>query len=315
LFRTFFKQLFTGIDSFFKKTADDGVPAYASDTSLFIIVSFFPFLMFLLTLLQFLPFTQKELMDVIRNFVPLQVADMIGVLVEELYSTTSLVLSITVILTLWTASRGILGIYRGLNRIYGIQETRNYFVLRLWVMLYTLVFVAMLFMLLGLYVFGGVIIGWLTKQFPILMMNRYTILVVSLRSIIGIVILMIFFLVMYEGIPNRRSRLITELPGAIVASAGWVLFSYFYSFYINNMGSLMTTYGSLTAVVLCMLWLYFCMNIFFLGAELNSWIQQNAKKRKASASETVSIAPPTENTSVLPPQQQHSEIPPLPPSV
>jgi uncharacterized BrkB/YihY/UPF0761 family membrane protein len=64
-----------------------------------------------------------------------------------------------------------------------------------------------------------------------------------------------------------------------------------------------------------MLWLYFCMNIFFLGAELNSWIQQNAKKRKASASETVSIAPPTENTSVLPPQQQHSEIPPLPPSV
>ncbi len=315
MFRTFFKQLFTGIDSFFKKTADDGVPAYASDTSLFIIVSFFPFLMFLLTLLQFLPFTQKELMDVIRNFVPLQVADMIGVLVEELYSTTSLVLSITVILTLWTASRGILGIYRGLNRIYGIQETRNYFVLRLWVMLYTLVFVAMLFMLLGLYVFGGVIIGWLTKQFPILMMNRYTILVVSLRSIIGIVILMIFFLVMYEGIPNRRSRLITELPGAIVASAGWVLFSYFYSFYINNMGSLMTTYGSLTAVVLCMLWLYFCMNIFFLGAELNSWIQQNAKKRKASASETVSIAPPTENTSVLPPQQQHSEIPPLPPSV
>ena len=278
LLKTFFKKLFAGIDSFFKKTADDGVPAYASDTTLFIIVSFFPFLMFLLTLLQFLPFTQKELMDVIGNFVPSQVAQMIGVLVDELYSTTSLVLSITVIITLWTASRGILGIYRGLNRIYGIQETRNYFVLRLWVMLYTLVFVAMLFMLLALYVFGGVIIRWLTREFPILMMNRYTILVVSLRSIIGIVILMIFFLVMYEGIPNRRSRIITERPGALVASAGWVLFSYFYSFYINTMGSLMTTYGSLTAVVLCMLWLYFCMNIVFLGAELNSWIQANAGK-------------------------------------
>jgi membrane protein len=289
LLKSFFRKFFGGLASFFKKTADDGVSAYASDTSLFIIVSFFPFLMFLLTLLQFLPFSQKELMDVIRNFVPLQVADMIGVLVDELYSTTSLVLSITIVLTLWSASRGILGVYRGLNHIYGIEETRNYFVLRLWVMLYTLVFVAMLFMLLGLYVFGGVIINWLTKEFPILMMNKYTVLVVSLRSIIGIVILMVFFLVMYEGIPNRRSRLIGELPGALVASAGWVLFSYFYSFYINHMGSMMTTYGSLTAVVLCMLWLYFCMNIFFLGAEINAWMQ---KRRSATVHTSAGPLPP-----------------------
>ncbi|MBR5968637.1 MAG: YihY/virulence factor BrkB family protein [Lachnospiraceae bacterium] len=282
---SFFKKAFGDVVCFFKKTADDGVPAYSSDTALFIIVSFFPFLMFLLTLLQFLPFTQKQLMEVIGNFVPSQVAQLIGVLVDELYSTTSLVLSLTIILTLWTASRGILGFYRGLNRIYGIKETRNYLVLRLWVMLYTLVFVVMLLMLLCLYVFGGVITRWLTKEFPILMMNRYTLLVVSFRSIIGIVILTVFFLVMYEGIPNRRSKLITELPGALIAASGWVLFSYFYSFYINNMGSLMTTYGSLTAIVLCMLWLYFCMNIVFLGAELNSWLQLKSRERKRAAEE------------------------------
>ena len=77
----------------------------------------------------------------------------------------------------------------------------------------------------------------------------------------------------------------TELPGALIAASGWVLFSYFYSFYINNMGSLMTTYGSLTAIVLCMLWLYFCMNIVFLGAELNSWLQLKSRERKRAAEE------------------------------
>ena len=276
-----FKKLYKDIISFGGKIGKDGAGAYASDTTLFIIVSFFPFLMCLLTLLQYLPFTQNELMDVIRNFVPSQVADMIGNLVDELYSSTSLLLSITIIMTLWTASRGILGVHRGLNKIYGADETRNYFILRFRVMIFTLVFMAMLLMLLGLYVFGGIIKNWLTREFPILMMNKYTDLIVNLRSVIGIVILMIFFLVMYVFIPNRRTGIINELPGAAFASVGWVLFSYFYSFYINNLSNMAATYGSLTAIVLCILWLHACMILFFLGAEINSWITLRRSEKKA----------------------------------
>ena len=283
-----FKKLYKGIISFFEKVGRDGAGAYASDTTLFIIVSFFPFLMCLLTLLQYLPFSQNELMQVIRNFVPSQVADIIGGLVNELYSTTSLLLSITIIMTLWTASRGILGIYRGLNKIYETNETRTYIQLRLRVMVFTLVFMAMLLMLLGLYVFGGLIKAWLTSEFPILMMNKYTDLVVNLRSVIGIVILMIFFLIMYCFIPNRRARFFRELPGAVFASSGWVLFSYFYSFYINNLSNMTATYGSLTAIVLCIIWLHACMNIFFLGAEINMWFTlRKEAKAKADPGEVI----------------------------
>ena len=286
-----FKKLYKGLISFFEKAAKDGAGAYASDTTLFIIVSFFPFLMCLLTLLQFLPFSQNELMDVVRNFVPSQVADIIGGLVNELYSSTSLLLSITIVMTLWTASRGILGIYRGLNKIYETSETRTYLKLRLRVMVFTLIFIAMLLMLLGLYVFGGLIKGWLTREFPILMTNKYTDLVVNLRSVIGIVILMIFFLLMYCFIPNRRPALIHEVPGAVFASVGWVLFSYFYSFYINNLSNMTATYGSLTAIVLCIVWLHACMNIFFLGAEINMWfnMRKEAKKGRPELSEPGNI--------------------------
>ena len=74
-------------------------------------------------------------------------------------------------------------------------------------------------------------------------------------------------------IPNRKTRVIRELPGAIISAAGWILFSYAYSFYIDNMSNFSYMYGSLTAIVLCMLWLYFCMYIMFVGAEINVVLQ------------------------------------------
>lgn len=292
-------KAFIKICNFFsKKTNRDGMTAYASDTTLYIIISFFPFLMFLMTLLQYLPFSRFELLEVISRFVPSQVYDFIAKLVHELYSTSSIVLSITIVTTLWSASRGIVGIYRGLNSIYGIEETRNYLTIRLRSMLYTLIFVIMLIMLLGTYVFGNLIIHWINSRFPTLLLNKYAIVVVSFRTTIGILILTIFFLIMYKFIPNRKTRLFREFPGAILAASGWVAFSYLYSFYINNLSNMTATYGSLTAIVLCMLWLYMCMCIFFFGAEINSILAEpqvkeairqflRGRKRKSAAGSSV----------------------------
>ena len=79
-----------------------------------------------------------------------------------------------------------------------------------------------------------------------------------------------FFWGLYLLIPNRKSdRAGAELPGAILSAAGWLGFSYLYSFYIDRMSNYSAMYGSLTAIVLCMIWLYACMYIMFIGAELN----------------------------------------------
>jgi membrane protein len=92
-------------------------------------------------------------------------------------------------------------------------------------------------------------------------------------------VLTLIFWLLYTAVPHRRSRLKTrllrELPGAVIAAVGWVGFSLLYSFYIDRIGNF-SLYGSLTAVVLAMLWLYFCLYILFLGAEINVWLQQNA---------------------------------------
>ena len=229
--------------------------------------------MFLLTLLKYLPFTQEELLIVLSRFVPNNIFSYIESLVEELYTTSGTVLSITIVLALWSASRGILTVYRGLNSVYGIDETRNYFFLRLKSMLYTLVLCIMLIMLLGLYVFGNQIISGLSGHFPFLMHSKLANLIISFRTTIGAVILMVIFVIMYNFMPNRRSKIRKNLLGAVVAACGWVGFSYLYSIYIDHMGRIKATYGSLTAAVLCIVWLYVCMMIFFIGAEVNTALE------------------------------------------
>ena len=264
------KSFFGFCDRFSKKVIRDAVTAYSGEAALYIIISLFPFLMFLLTLLKYLPFTKEELLTVLSRFVPANIFSYIESLVGELYTSSGTVLSITIILSLWSASRGILSIYRGLNSVYGIDETRNYFFLRLKSMLYTLVLCVMLIMLLGLYVFGNQIILGLSNHFPILVRSKAANLIISFRTTIGAVILMGIFVIMYNFMPNRKSKIRKNILGAIVAACGWVGFSYLYSLYINHMGSLKASYGSLTAAVLCIIWLYVCMMIFFIGAEVNT---------------------------------------------
>ena len=70
-------------------------------------------------------------------------------------------------------------------------------------------------------------------------------------------------------------------PGAMIASVGWIAYSVLFAFYIDNFSNYAPLYGSLTAVILLMLWLYSCMYILFLGAEINLYyIRKIAVKNK-----------------------------------
>lgn len=266
-----FKALFKLITAFVKKTQNDNLSAFAAESTLFVVISFFPFVMFLLTLLQYLPFSEDVLTEVVGRFVPTVISGYIFKLIDELYnSSTVTLLSVTIVATLWTASRGMMSVYRGLNSIYRTNETRNFFILRFKAMFYTIVFAVLLILLLGVFVFGNTIINWINVHFPLATaLNRYAVLVMSLRNIVTMAVLFIVFMVMYKFMPNRKTKLLYEIPGALLSALFWVVYSYLYSFFINNLGNMSTTYGSLTAIVLAVFWLYACMSIVLVGAELN----------------------------------------------
>jgi membrane protein len=74
---------------------------------------------------------------------------------------------------------------------------------------------------------------------------------------------------MFMVFPNRRNNAVDSLPGALLASFGWLTFSDIFSIYVENFSGYSNIYGSVYAVALSMLWLYFCISIFFYGGALN----------------------------------------------
>lgn len=261
------------IQKFLKQLKKDAVAAYAAQASYFTILSAFPFCMFLLTMIQYLPFTEKDVLSLAASVFPSGINAYATIMITEIYhSSTTAIISITAITTLWSASKAFFSLISGLNAVNQIEENRNYFLLRLISSVYTLAFTVMLIICLGLFVFGNTLVSTLTRMFPVL--QNLLLLIISIRTIVFLFILIVFFLLLYLVIPNRKSTIRTELPGAVLASVGWLGFSYLYSFYIDNFASFSNTYGSLTAIVLFMLWLYICMYMLFIGAEFNIMLKK-----------------------------------------
>lgn len=243
---------------------DDAVGAYAAFAAFFIIISFFPFIMLLLALVQFLPFSAGEVYNYIAIFLPEAVLETLTPIFSELYNTSSAVISITAIAAIWSASKGIYALVCGLNTVYDVKETRNIIVVRAMSIFYTIVFLILIVACMGLLVFGEKLIS-LTEDYLPWMTGLG-----NIRYIIGLVVFVLFFLLIFRALPNRRSKLKDDLPGAVIAAMGWIVFSFLYSYYIAYFPSFPVIYGSIAAVVFMMLWLYFCMYITLLAAEINS---------------------------------------------
>lgn len=265
------------IRAFTTKLRDDSISAFAAQAAFFIILSFFPFLMFLLTLLNYLPVSAEDLQTLASGIFPGTVNNILNTIFSELVEKSSgTVLSVTVLAALWSASRGMLALVRGLNAVYQHKETRNYFLIRGVSILYTLGFAALLIAALVLLVFGNQLYDFIMAKLPFL--GDLALSIMSLRFLVTMAILTVFFLLMYLVIPNRKSRFLRELPGAVLTAGGWLGFSFLFSFYIDHMEGYTYTYGSLTTLAVCMLWLYFCMYILFIGAEVNMLLATDKDK-------------------------------------
>ncbi len=257
------------ISLFGKKIKEDHVEAYSAQASFFIIISFFPFIMLLLSIVQYFKIGESTTLRIFTQIFPTAINSMFISVFNEIYHTdaTRTLISVTAISTLWSAGKGFLAIMKGLNSVSSIEETRRYFLLRAISAIYTLIFAIMLIATMILFVFGNRLYFWIEQKIPMLRDTAF--IIISLRTILGLVVLIIFFLMIYSFVPNRTSKFMNELPGAMLSAVGWMGFSFAFSYYIDNFSNYSSMYGSLTAVVLFMLWMYFCMYILFIGAEFN----------------------------------------------
>lgn len=259
------------------RCAKDEITVYAAQASFFIVTAFFPFIMLLLTLIQFLPNVEKsDLLSVMVRIMPKMLHSLVVSIVDDLYiKSPGTILSVTALTALWSASKGMLGIERGLNRIYGDFKHRNYVFQRLLCSIYTLLFMLVCAMSLVLLIFGKNIERLLFRFLPVFAPAAS--LIISLRSLFALTVFLLTFVGLYTIVPSRKQKPRQQLPGAVFTAVGWLAFSYAFSIYFTHFSNFSYMYGSLTAIVLLMLWLYICISILFIGAELNRFLENQHK--------------------------------------
>lgn len=260
---------------FLDKCKKDEITVYAAQSSFFIVIAFFPFIMLLLTLIQLIPAVSKaDVTEMMVTIMPDMLDSLVTGIINDLYTKSPrTVLSFSAIAALWSSSRGMLGIEQGMNRVNESPRERGYLIRRVLCTFYTLFFVAACIGSLLFLVFGNTIYSFITRRLPWL--TAYADLIYSIRSSSLLLLLVIVFSCLYKWLPVRRFSFLSQIPGALLSTLGWVVFSKLYSIYIENFSNYSYMYGSLTAMVLLMLWLYFCICILFIGAELNFWLNRH----------------------------------------
>ncbi|PST32959.1 YihY/virulence factor BrkB family protein [Enterocloster lavalensis] len=268
-------RLIIRIKQIYDKFAADEMTVYAAQASFFTIIAAFPFIMLLLTVVQIVPsVSQGELMEFILALVPVGYKSVAFRVISDLsLKSPATMISVTAVTALWSSSRGMMSIAKGLNRVQGKVEKRWYIVKRLICAGYTIVFILVCVLSLGLLVFGTTIQNFVLRQFPLI--ARVTQHIISLRTLLALAFFMFVFAGIYTYVPDRKLSLKSQLPGAMFTTAGWILFSMAFSLYFKLFGgnNFSYMYGSLTAIVLLMLWLYGCICVLFFGAELNYYLE------------------------------------------
>ena len=248
---------------------------YAGSATLFLLMASFPMLMWVLVLVNLLPgFSVESVAELLADFLPQipSVQESTIQLLQNLSSQSAqFVASLAVLTTIVSASGGMSALQIGLQRL--TPGSRRTFLNRLLAVGYTFVFELLLLVMLALQGMKSLFARF-ADTLPFF--RHYAAVVheaqrvANIGRFVIIPLLFILLLLIYTYVPGGRRTLRSQLPGTIFATAGWLIFSRVFSFYILHFWRLSYIYGSLTAVILVILWLFVIINLIFLGAGLNA---------------------------------------------
>lgn len=278
------KNWFIFLDKLLHGILEDEVPAVGGQLTYFLILSIFPFLIFFLNILSYTSIAQEEILENFLIVLPTETQILLKGIVREIvgYSSETL-LSLGIILSLWTGSLGITAIIRAVNKAYDVEKRRPYWKLKGLAIIFTIALAFVLIIVLSMLVFGE-IIG--QKIFAIFGATHIFYHIWEFfRIIIPVFSMVIIFALLYKFSPTPEEGLDIKLkdtiPGALFAAIGWIITSMIFSFYVNNFGNYSKTYGSLGGIIILLIWLYIASIMIILGGEINgayAYVKKNNEK-------------------------------------
>lgn len=251
------------------KIIEDDIFALASQLSYNLILAFFPFLIFLLTLVGRSRLDSKEVLVLLNSVLPQSAYDLIkNTVIEVVDVQQNGLLWFSIALAVWTSASGFSAVIKGINMAYEVEETRSYIKLKLVSILFTLALAILIVVTIFLLVFGDLIGNYFLGKLPFDEAIRFA---WNMSRIIILISMMVFvFAALYHYTPCRRLGWAEVLPGAILCTFGWIVISYGFEYYVNNFSNYSRLYGSLGAVVVLMTWIFLTSLIMIVGGEINA---------------------------------------------
>lgn len=248
------------------------VGTYASGAAFFLFLSLIPMVMIASSILPYDALKSGGGVKISQAVIPEKVYSFLLGIVESYHGNNMTLLSVSALIAVWSASKGVLALIRGLNHIYEVEESRGYLLLRLKAAFYTLFILLAILLSAGILVFGNTLADWLIPDTGIaaLLWRMFG----GIRHLSVAALISVVFCTLYGLLPNNQLPWKSHYPGAVFTSVFWTLYSFGFSIYIDYFGGF-SMYGSLTTIVIVMIWLYFCMYIFFAGALVNKWISDH----------------------------------------
>ena len=238
----------------------------ASSIAFYCFMSMVPLLVLFACLVPVSGVSADSLIEFFKGLVPELMYGFITRAVKEAYQHSNLALSISIVTLLFVSSQFITAMIYGLNSIYDAEEKRSYPKLVLMSIFYMVVFVVFLTVVIYL-IFSQKIFKIINILVPgVRIPSNVT---AAITSVIMAVVGALFFALIYKFLPAGRRRLGDQMPGALLCTAGWYIFSFLFRIYVDHFNRFTRFYGSLAIIALFLFWIYWIFYMLLGGGFVN----------------------------------------------
>ena len=275
------KSVYAPFQPFLDKINHDNVFAISGQSAFFLILSSMPLAMFGVSVLQSFHIPVETFENFFGMFLNETASRYMSDFMSNVYQNTTGISLITIIVTLWSAAKGIQAVTNGLNRVHNTYENRNWLFVRLRSMLYTVIFFLILLGTIFVVVLGSTLNNVMREYLTVL--PGFVSVLYNLRYLIVFAYLVILFALIYRNIPNltrevrKKYSFRYQLPGAFLCAVSWIVLSLGISIYVDDFNGF-SVYGGLTRLAVIMVWLYLCIVCLMIGAEINTFYHEKIRK-------------------------------------
>lgn len=267
------RDIYDAVDEFFSGMGSRRLTTYSSSCAYYLFMSLVPVIMLLVSVLQYTPLTRDVVLEAVADYVPDSLYEIVYFIVTSIYNGGRVALTVSILLTIWSASACMKALLRGMDSVYDAERKEDYIRFSLRACFYMIIFVFILMLSFFVMVYGGKILDYIEQSMPVNhSLDFLFTLAKHLRFVIILALLALVFCLLYKWMPARRLKFRRQLPGAVFSSVAWAAFSFIFSFYVS-LSDRFGAYGYIGTIMVAMIWIFYCFYFLLLGGFINHYIE------------------------------------------